>query len=429
MNWIAVCVLVATTLIQLGVSNRKNVLMIIVDDLRPEIEPFSTLQANDSLFDDIITPNLTKLAKDSIKFKYAFSQYPTCAPSRPSFMTGRRPETIGVLKINDWFRDNGDFVTMPQYFKSQGYGTYATGKVYHPGHTDNAYSWTEDNYQPPSQASTFWRKKIFNDESWGAADEATMNRKPLPDESILNYALAKLDDVKVSGEDFFLAVGFKKPHTPFICPSKYFDNYINNVKLPDASLKYAADNYPQVGWSGWLDLAAYADIKPFDNSFNKTLSDKKTLELRRAYYSCVTWVDSMIGELLGKLESLGLADDTIVLFTSDHGFHVGEHAEWAKGTLYSLDLRVPMMLKVPGKTDTSNNGITVNRLVENIDIFPTLVDAAGIDPIPNCKETTNQMLCHEGLSVYRYVDDKKCRRERICTVPVLQKQCNGLQHL
>ena len=408
MKWLIFCVITAITLIQFGAEGRHNVLMIVVDDLRPEIEPYSKLVANDPLFDDIITPNLAAFAKDSIKFTNAFTQYPTCGPSRASFMTGRRPGSISVYKNSDLFRNNGDFMSMPQYFKSQGYGTYATGKIYHTGHDDNGYSWTEDNYQAPRNATAFWAKGVFNDESWGAAgpDSKLINR-PLPDSMVLDYALDKLDAVKTSGEDFFLAVGFKKPHTPFICPSTYFDNYTSNVQLPDASLKYVAKNYPEMGWSGWLDLAAYSDINnTFDNSFNMSVSDTKAIELRKAYYACVTWIDSLIGELLKKLEDLGLSDDTVVFFMSDHGFHLGEHSEWTKGTLYNLDLRVPMMLKVPGKTDTSANGITVSRLVENIDVFPTLVEATGVDPVPDCKSTTNQTLCHEGLSLYRYVNDK-----------------------
>ena len=347
----------------------KNVLLIVVDDLRPEIGVYSSLVDDDPLYDSIYTPSIDKLAKRSVKFTNAFAQYPTCGPSRASFLTGRRPDTIQVYKNKDNFRNHtdtkiNDLVTMPQHFLQNNYKAYGFGKVFHEGQEDNENSWTEDVFTSDRSTISHWARGVFNDASWGAAPDLDLATNPLTDIEIFEAANQKLKNVSSTGEKFFMAVGFKKPHLPFICPESFYNMYQPfNLGLPADEYKYTPTDMPEIAWSNWLDLKSASDIDGiFSHNYNESVNDTKAIELRRGYYSCVTFIDSLIGQLLNTMKKENLEDSTVVALMSDHGFHLGEHSEWTKGTLFQLDLNVPWLLSVPGETDNrKKRGYTCKR--------------------------------------------------------------------
>ncbi len=199
------------------------------------------------------------------------------------------------------------------------------------------------------------------------------------------------------GTPFFLAVGFRRPHLPFLCPKKFFDLYPpEEVRLPDNP--YAPVGMPEIAWADNAEMRQYRDMQNgvWYGAINDTLPDEVTLALRRAYYACTSYTDSLVGEVIAALADLGFWNDTIVSFWGDHGWQLGEHAEWSKCSTFELATHAPMMVRVPGLTD---NGVVTERLTEFVDLFPTLVEAAGLPPIPMCPEDSgNVSVCTEGVS-------------------------------
>ena len=347
------------------------------------------------------TPNIDKLASKSMLFQHAYVQQAVCSPSRTSFLTGRRPDTTRVHDlIHYWRKVAGNFTTLPQYFKEHVYLTAGFGKVFHPGGAsghDDPISWTEDYFHPDEK---YWNERLKN--SWHAAPQKELEEHPLPDTQTTMAVLKMLQDLKLSGFDksFFLAVGFHKPHLPFLFPSSFLDLYPREkVQLPNNS--FAPRNIPAVAWSDFDELRKYDDIleKYGYGSINTTLPDDIVINLRRAYYASVSYIDSLIGTIMEKLTSVGLLNETIVVFIGDHGWQLGEHGEWCKHTNFELATRAPVLFSVPGITD---HGSETNQLVEFVDLFPTIVDAVGL-PVPKlCPENSSLVqLCTEGTSFYQ----------------------------
>ncbi len=199
------------------------------------------------------------------------------------------------------------------------------------------------------------------------------------------------------GTPFFLAAGFRRPHLPFLCPKKFYDLYPpEEIRLPDNP--YAPVGMPEIAWADSAELRQYRDMRngKWYGAINDTLPDKVTLALRRAYYACTSYTDSLVGEIIAALTLLGFWNNTIVAFWGDHGWQLGEHAEWSKSSNFELATHAPMMVRVPGLTD---NGVVTERLTEFVDLFPTLVEAAGLPAIPLCPENSgNVSVCTEGVS-------------------------------
>ena len=389
----------------LAAKNTKNVLFLVADDMRPEISCYVEEGETTHLYSKMITPNLDRLASQSLLVKRAFAQHAICTPSRASFLTGRRPETTKVLDLETNFRESGgDFTTIPQYFKKKGYKSIGIGKIFDPRTTGkyDSKSWSEDFI--PSEG------KGYNDKtnSWKAIPKAHYENNIMPDQSIAKNAIAALQGVAIkalSGEkQFFLAVGFKKPHLPFIFPEEFLEKYpLQDIGLP--SNPYAPVDMPRIAWASWPELRKYEDIAALSptGDVNTTLPDSTTIDLRRAYYSAITYIDSLVGEVLKELENLGLANNTVVSFLSDHGFQLGEHGSWCKGTNFETSTHVPLMVKVPGSTD---QGVVTNKLVELVDVFPTLSEAAGLGPVSLCpKKSSRKRLCVEGHSILPLIND------------------------
>ncbi len=306
--------------------DRPNVLFIAVDDLSCALGCYGNLIAK--------TPHIDRLAASGVRFDRAYNQLPLCNPTRASIMTGLRPDKIKVYDLDRHFREQvPDVVTLPQAFQRAGYFAARVGKIYH--YNVPASIGTDGFDDPPSWNQTVNPKGrdkdeehlIFNAEpdrkisaalSWLAADGSDEEQT---DGMVASEAIRLLEQRK--DEPFFLAVGFFRPHTPYVAPKKYFDLYpIDQMRLP-----YAPDDDRDD-----IPIAAFAHNCPVPNY---GLTRPVLLGATQAYYACVSFVDAQVGRLLDALDRLDLNDNTIVVFWSDHGYHLGEHnGIWQKRTLF-----------------------------------------------------------------------------------------------
>ena len=405
----ALIILRLTTLLFLWYSiglcaARKNVLFIIADDMRVQLGAYEDKYFSSSVHPPMYTPNLDKLASKSLLLKRAYVQLALCSPSRTSLLTGRRPDTTRVYDLEHYWRTaGGNFTTLPQYFKNQGYLTIGMGKIFHPGEqasgNDDSISWSRPEHYFHGHKSIY---ELHHNMSWKAVPDDLLKNNPLIDEQIADHAITVLDHVarrsQHGNHPFFLAVGFHKPHLPFIFPASMLQHYpMSNISLP--SNPYAPVNMPSIAWNDYHELRQFSDMKALNvtGELNSTLPDSTIMDLRRAYYSAVSWTDSLIGRVVDELERLGVADNTIISFFGDHGWQLGEHAEWAKTTNFEIATHAPMMVRIPGLTDS---GIVTEKLTEFVDLFPTLVEAAGLPQLKLCPEDSSQVeLCREGTSL------------------------------
>ncbi|XP_046555768.1 iduronate 2-sulfatase-like [Haliotis rubra] len=347
------------------------------------------------------TPNLNRLARSSLVLQRSYVSQAICSPSRTSVLTGRRPDTTRVWDLKHYWRIvGGNFTTIPQYFKENGYRTVGMGKIFHPGKrasgNNDPISWTDPYFLGKDDYPS-------NRLLWQAVTEAEERRTPLIDTQIADFAVKTLNDVapkaKSGEQPFFVAVGFHKPHTPWNYPERFEKYYpLDSLQLPDNY--FAPVGMPAFAWHNFSRLGTYKNVRPYNlhdvGSINYTFPKNLTLIMRRAYYSSISFTDYNVGRVVQELENLGLANDTIVSFWGDHGWQLGEHCEWQKETVFELAARAPMMVKVPGLTD---NGIVTSQLVEFVDLFPTLVDLAGLPKMKLCPENSSQiLLCTEGKS-------------------------------
>ncbi len=363
----AVLVAPADGLAQDASGRRPNVLFIAVDDLACTLGCYGDVVAK--------TPHIDSLAASGVCFQNAYNQLPLCNPTRASLMTGLRPDRIRVYDLDRHFRDElPDVQTLPQAFRRAGYFAARVGKIYH--YSVPAAIGTDGFDDPPSWQQTInprGRDKddeplIFNAEphrkisaalSWLAADGADTEQT---DGMIATEAIRLLRQQR--SEPLFLAVGFFRPHTPYVAPRKYFDWYpAKQMRLPFAPADDRED----------IPVAAFAHNCPLPNY---GLSEPILLQATQAYYACVSFVDAQVGRLLQALEASGLSDNTIVVLWSDHGYHLGEHGGvWQKRTLFEQSARAPLIIRAPGR---SGNGRPCRRVVEFVDLYPTLISLAGI---------------------------------------------------
>ncbi len=367
-----------------ALQQNPNVLLIIVDDLRPQLGVYG--------FDIMHTPNIDRLAEEGLLFRRAYAQWPVCGPSRASLLSGLRPDTTGIYN-NGRRLDSSDaeVVSLPAHFRSNGYRTYSVGKVYH-ARDDDLDAWSEppfnaapndDNWQGYGSAEThdlrlrLWEEALQEDPNalFHQFNAGAVERADLPDS---DYRDGRIADLAVevlrehAGQPFFAAVGFVKPHLPFAAPSRYWDLYDR------AELRPAADSVRPEGTTGipyiYSELESYRGIPSDDD-----LTGEQVLELIHGYYAAVSFVDAQVGKLLDELDRLDIRDNTIVALVGDHGFHLGEQGIWAKHSLFELSSHTPLIVSVPGQETA---GESTGALVELIDIYPSLVELAGLDPSP-----------------------------------------------
>jgi arylsulfatase A-like enzyme len=376
----------------LATEPKPNVLFIALDDLRPELGCYGQSH--------IVSPNIDKLAAQGTVFLRAYCQQAVCNPSRASLMTGLRPDSTGVYNNNTHFRAKApDVVTLPQQFKEHGYHTQAFGKLYH-GAFEKAYvgraydderSWIGPHwYGSPQYYFTphgievarqvyarKFKKPTAGPDEWKAefvqalATEAPeVPDNALYDGEMTDQAIKTLGELK--GKQFFLAVGYLKPHLPFVAPKKYWDLY-DPAKVRLADNNHPPKDSPAVALHSMGELRVYSDMPK-----QGPVSDEQARRLRHGYYACVSFVDAQIGRLLAELDRLGLHENTIVVLWGDHGWHLGEHALWTKQTNFEVATRAPLIVSAPRAKAT---GQKLNALVEFVDIYPTLCELAGL-PLP-----------------------------------------------
>jgi uncharacterized sulfatase len=332
------------------------------------------------------SPNIDRLAATGVKFDRAYCQFPLCSPSRSSIMTGLRPDTTRVFDLRYHFRKGmPDIVTLPQMFMQNGYYTARVGKIYHYGNPgdigtsglDDKVSWQEF-YNPAGRDKTSLEVDLINytpKHGIGAA-MAYYNDKQGKDEEhtdgkVATQAIELLE--KHKDKPFFLAVGFYKPHCPWITPGKYFDLYsLNKMQLPVIAPGYQ-DSVPA------LALASTTPWPYFG------VTPEHARECKLAYYASISFVDAQIGRVLDALDRLKLRDNTIVVFWSDHGYQLGEHGLWFKQSCFEESARVPLIIAAPGQKTA---GQTSRRPVELVDVYPTLADLAGLTPPKNLEGTS-----------------------------------------
>ena len=349
--------------------DKPNILFIAIDDLAPALRCYGNLIAK--------TPHIDRLAASGVRFDRAYNQLPLCNPTRASVMTGLRPDTIKVYDLDRHFRDEvPKAITLSQTFMRNGWWAGRVGKIYH--YNVPASIGTDGFDDPPSWQETVNPKGrdkadealIFNAEphrkisaalSWLAADGADEEQT---DGMIATEAIKMMQAKR--GQPFFLGVGFFRPHTPYVAPRKYFEMYpLKDMRLPYAP-KGDRDDIP---------TAAFAHNCPVPNYGLDELTLRKALQ---AYYATISFVDVQVGRLMEALKRLKLADNTIVVLWSDHGYHLGEHnGIWQKRTLFEQASRTPLIIRAPG---ARGNGTACTRIVEFVDIYPTLTDLAGLKP-------------------------------------------------
>lgn len=350
-----------------------NVLFIISDDL--------TATALSSYGNPIArTPNIDRLAATGTRFTRAFCYSTYCGPSRASFMSGYYPHAINVFGYTSPREKIGGRATWAQHFKNAGYYTARVSKIYHMGvpggieeggdGADDPASWTEKFNSPGPE----WKAKGTGETLENNPD----GKKPVVGGNTFVVVEADGDDLVHSdgktaakavelikqhaGKPFFLAVGFVRPHVPFVAPRKYFAPFLPYEKLElPPKIPGDWDDTPKPGIN-------------YKTSVNMKMDVRRQKKAVGGYYAAVSYMDAQVGKVLNALEQSGQADNTIVIFTSDHGFHLGEHDFWAKVSLRDESSMVPLIIKVPGKRPA-----VCHSLVELIDLYPTVARLAGLE--------------------------------------------------
>ena len=374
-------------------EKKLNVLFVAVDDMNNDLgcygHPF------------VKSPNIDRLAKMGVKFDRSYCQFPLCSPSRSSLMTGLRPGTTKVYDLQYRFRTGmPDVVTLPQMFMNAGYYAARVGKIYHYGNPndigtsglDDPKSWNHF-VNPAGRDKTVLENDVINytpkRQGLGAAmaflSDLTGTDEQHTDGKVAIEGIKLIEEHK--DKPFFLAIGFYKPHTPYIAPKKYFDMYpMDKIQLPQEPAEHLK-NVPK---------PALASTVPWPNC---GVTPDQARECKQAYYAAISFVDAQIGKLLDTMDKHKLWDDTIVVFWSDHGYHLGEHGLWMKQSLFEESARVPLVIIAPG---AKGNGKSCARTVEFIDLYPTLADLAGLQPPKNL----------EGASLKPLLEDPTAKWDR-----------------
>jgi len=351
-------------------EQRPNVLFIFTDDLSVTINAYGTK--------GIITPNIDKLAQQGRIFTRAYCQASLCNPSRASVMTGRYPHELGIWRNQAHFRGKFPKIkTLPEKFKEHGYQTVGIGKIYH--------NWGQSLEGDPQSWNypqvNHWGAHYYDWYVPGRPYEAHFDLKKgpavqcedVPDEAYLdgrttNAAINRLRELQET--PFFMAVGFWKPHLPYNPPKKYWDLYDRN-NLPPLKYSRPVAGVPEIAYVDSDEGRTYTDVPK-----KGKIPEEKKQEMRHGYYAAISYVDAQVGKLISELERLDLAESTIIVFLSDHGYHAGEHGQFGKWTNFEIGTRVPLIIAGPG---IPRAGVSSSSLVELVDLYPTLLDMCSIE--------------------------------------------------
>ncbi len=389
-----------------GHTEKYNVLFIAVDDLRPELGCYGMPY--------MVTPHIDALAEQGTVFLRAYCQQAVCNPSRASLLTGLRPDSTGIYDLRTHFRYyRPDLVTLPQYFMQNGYHTQGLAKIFHGG-LDDPQSWSAPHWSP--NASTYVGEKIRAqleaDKEAALARGQVLIKVPLetdpetgtvlklssrkavhgpvwegpdcPDNRLADgktaeKAIELLNEYKDKDQPFFLAVGFIRPHLPFVAPKKYFDLYPPE-SIPLAKNQFRPEGAPEAAFPWPEEPRVYIDVPE-----EGPIPESKQREMIRAYFACASYIDALVGSVIGELERLGMRDDTVICLWGDHGWHLGENSIWGKMTNFERAVHSPLIISAPHQ---GRRGARTSALVEFVDIYPTLCEICGL-PLPEILEGTS----------------------------------------
>lgn len=329
-----------------------------------------------------VTPNLDRLAQRGTLFRNTFCQYHSCGPSRASLMSGRYPFETGYRsnKSGAYHEALPELTSLPRLFRENGYQTIRIGKIFHMGVPGGIGSAGADDVKAWDHAinNTGWDAKKENwskATTWGKRGGSGVRIRysapDLPDSEFSDgqgvsdaIALLKANHPDKTGKPFFLAMGFYRPHPPMIAPKKHWDAITpKNIRLPKIP-QDDRDDIPKINWH------------LHDPGFN-FIPEKHGRAYTHAYYATIHYIDSLVGRLIETLEEQGLADNTVVVFTGDQGFMLGEHGHWHKSSMLEPSQRVPLIILDPRKEQRGKQSLGLTGL---IDVYPTLCDLAGIKP-------------------------------------------------
>lgn len=398
------CMIVLLSLSLSVFAGQPNILFLSMDDLKPELGCYGS--------ERVKTPNMDQLAKEGMLFTHHYVQQAVCGPSRASMFSGLRPDTTKVWDLKHTCREEcPKAFTMQEYFKKAGYETAGSGKIMHGFKNEDPPSWSipyvHSEHLPYAGGKVPALYTQYQSEAIHAAAEklkqsglkkykekqqfmAKLNAKPatecldLPDNAysdgaMTEWGIGMLDQFAKSGQPFFLTLGYRKPHLPFVAPKKYWDLF-NRDEIDLAEFREMPDGAPAYAYHPGYELGGYSDIEIKELKNNP----EKQRELIHGYYACVAYVDAQIGKVMGKLKETGLDKNTIIVLWGDHGWHLGDHGIWCKHSTYEQATHSPLIISAPklpvdGKTDA---------VVESVDIFPTLCELAGL-PTPGQLEGTS----------------------------------------
>ena len=371
---------------------KPNVLFIAVDDLRPELSCYGK--------DYIKSPNIDRIAKAGMVFNRAYCQQAVCSPTRSSLMTGTRPDTTKVWDLVTHFRKAlPDVVTLQQNFKNNGYFVQGMGKIFH-GSLDDPQSWSVPWQTPKAIKYAIEANRVLDGRQYEGEPDGDQPKKSsgkpnsrgpafegadVPDNTfqdgkVAELAVSTLQELSKKNEPFFLAIGFIKPHLPFVAPKKYWDLY------DPATIQLAPNKFYPKDAPDYAIRKGANEVNNYDGIPAKgAIPDDIARQLKHGYYAAVSYTDAQVGMVLDELKRLGLDKNTIVILWGDHGWKLGEHDAWAKHSNCENDANAPLILSVPGM---KNAGARTDALVEFVDIYPTLSELAGL-PLPSHLEGTS----------------------------------------
>ena len=384
-------------------AERQNILFLAVDDLKPLLNSYGHSFMH--------TPNFDRLAAMGVQFNNAHVQFAVCGPSRASVMTGAVPDRTRVWDLHTDFRESApELVSMPEYLISQGYESTGVGKIYHkgssaPGHDGKSWSiphtLPKDFNPATGEPAYFYYQDPANKRRYaeltaealekgkkgqgGQRNYAFKRFKPstesadVPDDAYQDgvytkVAIQKMQQLQAGEQPWFLALGWQKPHLPFVAPQKYWDLY-DRAAIDLSAFRTLAEGTPRIAYHNFGELRAYSDI-PKAADLGTELPEAKQRELLHGYMACVSYIDAQLGKVLDALESTGAADNTVIVLWGDHGFHLGDHTLWCKHSNFEQATRIPLFFAGPGVA----RGVKIDQPVALLDVFPTLFELAGVPP-------------------------------------------------
>jgi iduronate 2-sulfatase len=391
---------------------RPNVLLILVDDLKPALGCYGDRLAR--------TPNLDRLASRGLRFDLAYCNQAVCAPSRYTLMLGSHSTSTGLYGLGSQLRKTvPNAVTMPQYFASHGYRTESLGKVFHIGHgnygdpesfsvphfSDKLIEYVDPASKPGGQLTReeamFLNEKAPPEGMNSLPRGAAFENPDVPDEAYADGRVAaetvrRLQAAKNRKVPFFIVAGFARPHLPFSAPKKYWDLHDPSHFRLASNPMLPADS-PRVAHKRGGEIRNYFPVP--DKQDPAEISDELARRLLHGYYASTSFVDAQIGKVLDELDRQGLASNTIVVLWGDHGFHLGDLGIWTKHTNYEQANRIPILIAAPGATQPNSS---TQQLAESVDIFPTLAELAGL-PAPKVPQPI------DGVSLVPVLKDPQAR--------------------